>query len=357
MLKLLQPATMVLVAAHLLFTGADGALADPQTWQREGWRKTDFSKRSVEWHEVLSGGPRKDGIPSIDRPKFIAAPANTELSDTEPVIGLEINGDARAYPLRILTWHEIANDVVGGVPVAVTYCPLCNAAIVFQRTLADLTLEFGTTGKLRNSDLIMYDRQTESWWQQFTGEAIVGQMTGQSLKLVPARLESFALFKERHPQGRVLVPENPSLRDYGRNPYVGYDSSARPFLYRGDLPKGINPMARVVVVRSSDDPVAVSLEFLRAQRRLTLGDVTLTWREGQNSALDSRAIQSGRDVGNVIAQRRQPAGPVEDIPYDVTFAFVFHAFHPKIEIVQNCGSGESVAPRYVPTVCGLEGVQ
>jgi hypothetical protein len=342
---------VLVAAAVVLLDSGPGALADPISWQREGWRKTDFTKRSVEWREILSGGPPKDGIPSIDRPKFAPASGETQLSDTEPVIGLEIKGDARAYPLRILTWHEIANDVVGGVPVAVTYCPLCNAAIVFERRLADLTLEFGTTGKLRNSDLVMYDRQTESWWQQFTGEAIVGQMTGQSLKLVPARLESFALFKERHPQGQVLIPENPSMRDYGRNPYAGYDSSSRPFLYSGELPKGINPMARVVVIRTSADPVAVSLELLRAQRRLTFGDVVLSWREGQNSALDTRAIPLGRDVGNVIAQRNRPSGEIEDIPYDVTFAFVFYAFHPRIAIVQKCESGATGTLQELAKAC------
>jgi hypothetical protein len=354
MLRLFRPPGIFLAVAVFLFDSGPGALADPGMWQREGWRKTDFSRRSVEWHEILSGGPPKDGIPSIDRPKFVPARDDKQLSDTEPVIGLEVNGDARAYPLRVLTWHEIANDVVGGVPVAVTYCPLCNAAIVFERRLGDLTLDFGTTGKLRNSDLVMYDRQTESWWQQFSGEAIVGQMTGQSLKLVPARLESFALFRERHPQGQVLIPENPSFRDYGRNPYAGYDTSARPFLYSGDLPKGINPMARVVVIRSSGDPVAVTLELLRAQRRLTLGDVMLTWREGQNSALDTRDIQSGRDVGNVVAQRGQLSGRAEDVPYDVTFAFVFHAFHPKIAIVQQCGSSERATPGDGRIVCDAE---
>jgi hypothetical protein len=329
-------AGLLLLGALLSFGAAIGAQADPQSWQRERWSKTDFSKHSVEWHEILSGGPPKDGIPSIDRPKFKPAEAETQLSDTEPVIGLELNGDARAYPLRILIWHEIANDIVGSTPVAVTYCPLCNSAIVFERRVVNLTLEFGTTGKLRNSDLVMYDRQTESWWQQFTGEAIVGQLTGQSLRLLPARLESFALFKERHPQGQVLTPENPSLRAYGRNPYAGYDSSARPFLYGGDLPKGINPMARVVVVRSLGTPAAVTLELLRREGRLVLDDVILTWRVGQNSALDTSTVESGRDVGNVIAQRRRPDGEVVDVPYDVTFAFVVHAFHSTIKIAQTC---------------------
>src|SRR5215813_4910219 len=339
-------------AISLSLVNAHSALADPRVWQREGWGKTDFSRHSVEWHEILSGGPAKDGIPSIDRPKFQQASTDTQLSNTEPVIGLELNGDARAYPLRVLIWHEIANDMVGGIPVAVTYCPLCNAAIVFERRLGDVVLEFGTTGKLRNSYLIMYDRQTESWWQQFSGEAIVGQLTGQSLKLVPARLESFALFKERHPRGRVLIPENASLRPYGKNPYAGYDTSARPFLYAGDLPKDISPMARVVVVRSSGVAVAVTLELLRVHRHIALGDVMLTWREGQTSALDTSTIQSGRDFGNVIAQRRRPNGEVEDVPYDVTFAFVVRAFHPTIQIAQTCiAATESLAGNDVRVVC------
>jgi hypothetical protein len=217
------------------------ANADPALWKREGWSKTDFTKSRIGWHEILSGGPPKDGIPSIDKPLFTES---KDLAANEPVIGLEINRDARAYPLRILIWHEIVNDVVGGMPVAVTYCPLCNSAVVFDRRVPPHVLEFGTTGKLRNSDLVMYDRQTESWWQQFTGEAIVGTFAGTELKLVPARLESVAQFKERHPGGKVLVPNDPTKRDYWRNPYVGYDMSAAPFLYRGDFPKGIEPMAR-----------------------------------------------------------------------------------------------------------------
>ena len=152
-----------------------------------------------------------------------------ELTPSDPVIGLAIGGDARAYPLRILIWHDIVNDTVAGVPVTVTYCPLCNSAIVFDRRVPPHVLDFGTTGKLRNSDLVMYDRQTESWWQQFTGEAIVGALTGTQLKLLPARLESFAEFKARHPAGQLLVPTDPKKRDYGRNPYVGYDLSAGPF--------------------------------------------------------------------------------------------------------------------------------
>jgi hypothetical protein len=149
---------------------ATHALAGPETWTREGW-KTDFSKSSVPFGEIISGGPPRDGIPSIDDPKFASASEVTDIDGREPVIRFGVDDDVRAYPLRVLTWHEIANDVVGGTPVAVTYCPLCNAAIVFDRRVEGQVLEFGTTGKLRNSDLVMYDRQTESWWQQFTGES------------------------------------------------------------------------------------------------------------------------------------------------------------------------------------------
>ena len=302
------------------------AQAAPRKWSSEGWT-TDFTRHSVKFDEILSGGPPKDGIPAIDDPQFVTVSAADDLQPREPVIGVKIAGEAKAYPLRILIWHEIVNDTIGGVPVVVTYCPLCNAAIVFERKVGDRSLTFGTTGKLRNSDLVMYDRATESWWQQFTGEAIVGEFTGTRLKPVPARLESFERFAKRHPNGSVLVPNDSNFRHYGSNPYVRYDSSERPFLFDGNLPKDIDPMARVVVIRQAE-PRAVSLELLRRRGELELEDVTLSWVEGQASALDHAEIAKGHDVGNVVAQRKGADGVLTDIPYDVTFAFVFHAFHP-----------------------------
>ncbi|WP_422368153.1 DUF3179 domain-containing protein [Pelagibius sp.] len=309
-------------------TAWNPAYANPERWARE-WPQTDFTQTSIDLNEVLSGGPPKDGIPSIDKPQFVAVSESTDLAAQEPVIGLSINGDARAYPLRILTWHEIVNDTVGSVPVAVTYCPLCNAALVFERTVEGEVTEFGTTGKLRNSDLVMYDRQTESWWQQFLGEGIAGERTGVRLKLVPARLESWENFATRFPEGKVLIPNNPGLRPYGANPYVGYDSAAQPFLYNGSMPEGIAPMARVVAVESE----AWSLDLLREKGRVESGDLVLTWTPGQTSALDTRAISEGREIGNVVVQRKAAEGLV-DVPYDVTFAFVFHAFRPEGTIRQ-----------------------
>lgn len=298
-------------------------------WQAEGW-KTNFEKSSVDFLEIMSGGPPRDGIPSIDDPQFIAAADEQQVTDMEPVIGLTINNDARAYPLRILMWHEIVNDVVGGTPVAVTYCPLCNAAITFDRMVDGKVLEFGTTGKLRKSDLVMYDRSTDSWWQQFSGEAIVGDYLGTKLKLVASRLESFGQFKKRFPAGRVLVPNETSIRAYGSNPYEGYDSRNAPYFDVGGLPQDINPMERVVVVRKDGkEPMIITMNAVRENGRLERDGYTLTWRKGQTSALDQRNIAKSRDVGTITAMRDG-----KDVPYDVTFAFVAHSFHPKISIAQ-----------------------
>ncbi len=308
----------------LACTGAAFAAEEPSpVWLKE-WPNTDFSKAAVDFREILSGGPPKDGIPSIDAPRFVAVADARDLVATEPVIGLVMGGEARAYPLRILTWHEIVNDVVAGVPVAVTYCPLCNAAIVFDRRIDGRVLEFGTTGKLRRSDLVMYDRQTESWWQQFSGEAIVGDLTGASLTMLPARLESWANFKARAPEGRVLIPNDPHFRNYGANPYAGYDDpDGVPFLYRGPLPGDVPAMMRVVVV----DGEAWTLPLVQREGTISRGDLTIRWTPGQNSALDAREIARGRDVGNVVVQRGAGAA-AEDVVHDITFAFVFHAFHP-----------------------------
>jgi hypothetical protein len=296
--------------------------AEPAQWRLE-WPDTDFARHSVPFDEIIPGGPPKDGIPSIDDPAFVPV-AEADLPASEPVIGLAIEGDARAYPLRILIWHEIVNDVVGGVPVAVTYCPLCNTSIVFDRRLGDRVLAFGTTGKLRNSDLVMYDRTTQSWWQQFLGEAIVGELTGTELVMVPSRLESFAKFKERAPDGRVQVAGAKVMRAYGANPYAGYDSAPAPFLYHGPLPEDVAPRARVVWV---GDP-AWSLDLVRDKAPFEAGDLRFTWEPGQTSALDSGTIAEGVDVGNVLVELRTADG-WKDAVYSVDFAFAFHAFYPE----------------------------
>ncbi|MFT6580459.1 MAG: hypothetical protein ACJAU6_000888 [Alphaproteobacteria bacterium] len=315
-------ASMAALGMVTALTWASASFAEPDYWKHE-WRKTDFSKHSIPYSEIRSGGPPKDGIPPIDDPKIVPISEVTDIGKTEPVVGLVINGEAVAYSLRILMWHEIVNDTVAGVPVAITFCPLCNAAIVFDRRLEGKVLDFGTTGKLRKSDLVMYDRQTESWWQQFLGEGIVGEMTGKRLKILPSRLESWENFKARAPQGKVLAPNVDGMRDYGSNPYTGYDSLARPFLYDGETPKGVAPLGRVVSL--NDKSQAWSLEYLRQKREVRLSDGTvINWTKGQNSALDTEFIHDGKDVGNVTVQKNG-----EDIAYFVDFAFAFHAYYPK----------------------------
>ena len=321
-----QACGAALLAAGLAVMLSAAARADPDEWRRE-WPRTDFSRHAVAYDEIRSGGPPKDGIPAIDKPSFVAAAEAQGLAPREPVISLEIKGDARAYPLRIMIWHEIANDTVGGTPIAVTWCPLCNSSIVFDRRVGGRTLSFGTTGKLRKSDLVMYDRQTESWWQQYGGECIVGALLGTKLRYLPARVESVERFRKRHPDGRILTAPKPITRQYGSNPYAGYDSAARPFLYRGALPDGVPPLARVVSVGEE----AWTLALLRRQGRIESGAIVLTWEPGQSSPLDAAAIDEGRDIGNVVVQRRTERGLVDAV-YDVSFAFAFHAFHPEAPI-------------------------
>ncbi|TEU00250.1 MAG: DUF3179 domain-containing protein, partial [Dehalococcoidia bacterium] len=265
---------------------------------------TDFSKHSVPYREILSGGPPKDGIPSIDEPQAVSIEeADAWLKPQEPVILVQIGDEARAYPIQILMWHEIVNDTMGGVPVTVTFCPLCNTGVAFERTFDGQVLDFGTTGRLRYSNLIMYDRQTETWWQQATGEAIAGEFTGRQLTFVPASLISWADFKAAHPEGTVLSRETGYSRDYGRNPYAGYDDvNNSPFLYRGpETPGALPPMARVVTVDLNGEAVGYPYDVLQEVHVVNdiVGGVPIVvlWAPGTASALDALSVAGGDDVG------------------------------------------------------------
>lgn len=329
----------LLLVVSILFAAAAPAFANPDFWKSEGW-ETDFGKTEVDLKEIISGGPPRDGIPPIDDPVFAAAD-KVDYAGREPVIGFSLNGEARAYPLSVLMWHEIVNDTVGGVPVAVTFCPLCDAAIVLERTVEGRVLRFGTTGKLRNSDLVMWDDATESWWQQFLGRAIVGDYLGTELPMLPSRVESWARFQERFPNGKVLVPSNAAARRYGENPYVGYDESPWPFLFRGEVPEGVFPMQRVVKVGDR----AWSLDLLAARRQITAADgLVLRWEPGQATALGNREIAEGQDIGNVTVQRHG-----QDVVHDVTFLFAFHAFLPDGMIYVGCKPSDPT-PR-PPVMC------
>jgi len=309
--------------AALLWAGI--AVANPERWKRE-WPDTNFSKTSVEsWSEIRSGGPPKDGIPALTDPGMIPAAQEGDLEPREMVITVDLDGaKARAYPVRYLMWHEIANDEIAGLPVAVTYCPLCNSGIVFDRRVDGKVLEFGVSGKLRNSDMIMYDRQTESWWQQTVGRGIVGRYTGTELRQLPVWMESWQSFREAHPDGLVMAEPTGHSRPYGANPYQRYDSSERPFLYSGEMPpQGISPMERVVRVGERAWPMT----RLRNAGTITEAGVTISWESGAASPLDAGSVGGGREIGQVRVKNAEG----EDIVHDVIFAFVFQAFWPEGE--------------------------
>jgi len=267
-----------------------------------GWL-TDFSRHTVAFDEIQAVLGR-DGIPSIDRPRFeTIEEVESVIGDLEPVITFKINGEARAYPLSILTWHEIVNDIVGGEPVIVTFCPLCNSALVFKRTLEGRVFEFGVSGNLRNSDLIMWDRQTQTWWQQLTGEAIVGELAGHELPLVPASIISWADFKEANPDSLVLSRDTGFNRPYGSNPYAGYDRVDRPpFLFDGEEDDRLLPKERVAAFEIGDVSAAFPFPILETERVVNYPvngtNVVVFFKLGTVSALDRALIIDSNDIGS-----------------------------------------------------------
>ena len=264
---------------------------------------TDFSRHTVPYRDVFSGGPPKDGIPAIDNPKFISVEeADGWLDDREPVLLAQEGEVTHIYPVQILMSHEIVNDEINGVPVAVTYCPLCNTGIGFSRIKGDQVLDFGTTGRLRFSNLVMYDRQTETWWQQASGEGIAGLYAGDQLDFVPVLTLPWKDAKEGFQKASVLSRDTGYFRSYGRNPYYGYDTGV-PFLYRGDsVPDEIPMLARVVNVEINGEVKAYPYFLLEADKVVedTVGGTTIVifWSKGTASALDSAVIADGRDVGS-----------------------------------------------------------
>jgi hypothetical protein len=281
------------------------------TFDRSAWR-TDFSRHDVPLGSILPGGPGRDGIPPLDHPRFVSIDAAARfLAPREPVIAVSLGGTARAYPLQILVWHEIVNDTLGGVPIAVTYCPLCNSAIVFDRRTDGRTLTFGTTGNLRNSDLVMWDRQTQSWWQQFEGQGIVGSLTGTRLTALDSQTLSFADFRARYPNGDVLSRDTGFDRPYGQNPYAGYDTVpvSRPFDYGGHLDPRLPPVERVESITVGRDTAVAPFDALARHPVIaaTVGGVpaVVLFDPRVLSPLDASAIADSRSVGSAAAFDRR----------------------------------------------------
>jgi hypothetical protein len=256
----------------------------------------------VDLDEIRSGGPPPDGIPSIDDPAFLAVDGVDFLEENEPVLALDIDGDVRAYPVQILMWHEIVNDTVGGVPVAVTYCPLCNSAVAYDRRVGDRVIEFGTSGLLWNSALVMYDRQTETLWSHFTGEGIVGELTGTEIDTFPVATVPWGVWRDANPDGLVLSKDTGFERSYGRNPYPGYDNvNSDPFLFEGEVDGRYTAMTRIAGVEVGDEALGMPLVNLQEDRVITAEvggtDLVFLWQPGTASALDATDVAGGDDIG------------------------------------------------------------
>jgi hypothetical protein len=317
--------------------------------------------------EIRRGGPPPDGIRPIDDP--CVAPlsgGDAWLDDDESVMVVEVDGEARAYPLAIMTQHEIVNDVLGGREVVVTYCPLCNSGLAFDRTVQGEVWDFGTSGRLLRSNLVMYDRQTRTLWSQFNGTALWGDpdVVGTELERLPTQVLAWDTFREANPDGTVLSRDSFPTRDYGRNPYPGYEDDPSGFLFRGETDDRLDPDERVVGIGEEESATAIPLSRLMEEQVVTVegddGRVTVVWAPGQASALDSTDVAGGRDVGQTgafavdgleaVAENRfrdpatgavhdvtgrvveGDADPLEAVPLDDTFWFVWFAFQPRTTI-------------------------
>ena len=278
---------------------------------------TDWASRSVDLSELLLGigmiDPR-DAIPPIDDPVFESLDNAAEWLDSRaPGMLVAIGGDPRFYPLSILHRHEIVNDRIGGIPVAVTYCPLCNTALAFDRRVDGEVLRFGVSGLLRNSDLVMWDDGTVSLWQQITGEAIVGAAAGTVLTHIPSAIVSFGEFAASYPDGQSLSRDSGSGLPYGFNPYEGYSSRSAPYpFFTGEIDPRYRALERVVAVTIGDAATAYPFPLLSEVGAVndTVGGVPITvfWGGDTADALDTRVVRDGRAIGTGIAYMRQVDG-------------------------------------------------
>ena len=271
--------------------------------------ETDFSNRIIDLEELLVGIPisdPRDAIPPIDNPQFEAVSESDWIQDPEPGVLIEIEGDARFYPLSVMTRHEIVNDEVGGIPVAVTYCPLCNTALVFDRRFEGETLRLGVSGLLRNSDLVMWDDVTQTLWQQVTGEAIVGEHAGKSLTPLASAIVRWADFRDTHPDGQALSSDQGFGLVYGSNPYEFYSSRGRPYnFYSGEIDDRFPALERVVGISVNGIDKAYPFSLINKVRvvhdNLAGQELVVFWGASDTAdALDSGLIADAIGIGTGI---------------------------------------------------------
>jgi len=300
---------IILSAIGIMFLSilAFGQIID-QRGVNQQW-STDLKSSKIPLNELMALLPR-DRIKPIDEPTFYNVEVGaTVFSEKEPVIAVEYNGLAKAYPLSILLAHEIVNDEISGLKIAATFCPLCYSALVFNRTYTykgeKHELTFGTSGMLRNSDLVMWDRQTESWWQQFTGEGLVGFYSGALLEIVNSELIPYGKFRELYPEGQVLAPPKDYAYDYGTNPYVDYDENQEehPFLFKNTPDSRLLATERVVGIYGDNGVKAYPWTVIQNEK--VINDVfektpiVLFYSEGMVSVVDEAVISESRDIGSV----------------------------------------------------------
>ncbi len=278
----------------------------------------DFSKHSIPTDEILSGGPAKDGIPAIDNPKFVKAKQAKFIKDDDRVIGLAMNGMAKAYPIKILNWHEIVNDKIGGSPVVVTFCPLCDTGMVFDADSAGRGLTFGVSGLLYQSNVLLYDRQTESLWSQVKSEAVTGKLTGRKLKLISSNHTTWGAWKRKRPDTLVLSTETGYSRDYARDPYRGYKKTRRLYFPVSRESQAYHPKEQVIGVRIGKVYKAYPfIELAKAKRPVqdTVNGVALTVEFDKNTRTAVITDEEGKEVPSVVA-----------------FWFAWYTFHPDTKL-------------------------
>ena len=317
--------------------------------------ETNGVKHIIPLDKIKGGGPPKDGIPSIDNPVFTNVQDSQFMSDFDTVIGLEINGEVKAYPIFILVWHEIINDNVGGTPVAVTYCPLCYTNQVFERVIDGQVVEFGTSGKLYNSNLLMYDRLTESYWSQALGMAVKGELSGYQLDLIPFDVITWGDWKTLHPDTLVLTTDTGHIRSYTTDPYGSYYTEPRimfPVEHRDDRmhPKEIilgfnqdgiykaykqNDIESNIIINDYIGEIPVMLVSLFSQNsrafERTLDDHVLDFVYVDNKIIDTQTNSEWNYDGLSISGEYE-GKQLERIPIEPGFWFAWVAFHPETDL-------------------------
>jgi len=268
--------------------------------------------------EILHGGPDRDGIPSLDRPVFVSADAASFLREDDRVLGVDFDGIQRAYPIRILNYHEIVNDSVADTPLVITYCPLCGSGMAFFSTFADQTLEFGVSGLLYNSDVLLYDRATQSLWSQLLGKAVTGKMKGTRLTQVPLSNTSWREWRAQHPGTEVLSTDTGLRANYQANPYPNYDKSGRLYFPVANEDRRYARKAMVMGVEIEGQFKAYPFDELKN------GSERLTDR------FNNQTLEVQFDRRNQTAKILDHDG--KEIPTVIAFWFAWYAFHPETEV-------------------------